>query len=92
MIGRWYIGPHPVHRYAERILGWHGRGRLPEWLYRQCRAEIAIESRRAAKMTVQLWGSEVWQGERARYVVCPPAGDGLLPALLTVLGKRDRWG
>lgn len=91
MIGRWFIGPHPVHRYAQRVLGWGRPGRLPEWLYRECRAAIAMESERAHQMTVTLWGAEVWQGERARYVVRPSSDVGTLPALLTVIGRRDRW-
>lgn len=87
MIGRWFIGPHAIQRYAERVLGWQG-GRMPAWLYRQCRAAIARASTEAARTAVQSWGVEVWRLGTLRFVVRPESAQGVLPSLLTVLPEE----
>lgn len=89
MIGRWFIGPHAVRRYAERVLGWRGP-RLPEWLYQQCRAAIARASATAERTTVQPCGVEIWRAGTLRFVV-QPNGAGVLPSLLTVLPEHAPW-
>ena len=75
--GRWFITPHAIQAYQRRV--------------RKCSREAALSdlvrlSRRARYVRELVGGAELWRTgkpERVRFVV--GAGDGELPALVTVL-------
>jgi len=82
--GMWYVTPHAVARYRQRV--------------RSCsrddaRAELIALSSRARFVRPLEDGCEMWRGPRRgpsgglRLIVGP--GEGDLPALLTVLGEHD---
>lgn len=82
--GRWFVTPHAVRRYLERV--------RPGLTYEQALAEIIRESWRARP--VKPWGrAHLWRGpkpRRLRYIVAPAPRGRRLPVLITVYGGQDR--
>lgn len=83
-VGRWFVTPHAVRRYIERVPG------RREWTYGQARDEIVRESRHAHFVRCQVNGLELWRAGkplRTRFLVA--RGFAGLPQLVTVLRG---WG
>jgi hypothetical protein len=81
--GRWFVGPHAVARYIERI--------APGLTYEQARARIIEDSERAHRVKVE-GDVEHWRGPRplrVQYRIAP--GEGDLPVVLTVLASHVGW-
>ena len=83
--GPWFMTPHAVERFRNRA-GWQ---RASD--YESALAALIDESRGAHFVKTLNTGAELWRGpkpRRLRFIV--GAGDGALPALVTVLGSYDR--
>ena len=83
--GPWFMTPHAVERFRNRA-GWQ---RASD--YESALAALIDESRGAHFVKTLDTGAELWRGpkpRRLRFIV--GAGDGALPALVTVLGSYDR--
>lgn len=86
--GRWFITPHAVARYRERI--------APGLTYEQALAELirlSLAARRCGEER-SLPGAFLWRGPRPlrlRCIVQERVPVGALPQLLTVYGGHDRW-
>lgn len=81
--GRWFVTPHAVARYIERI--------APGLTYEQARARIIRDSERAHRVKV-VDGVEHWRGPRplrVQYRIGP--GEGDLPAVVSVYPPHAGW-
>ena len=81
--GRWFVGPHPVRRYRDRI--------APGLSYEEARNEILREAERARRVKRLPTGATLYRGRkphRLRFIVDERARP--LPSLVTVLGGWDR--
>lgn len=80
--GRWFIGPHSVRRYIERV--------APRLSYEDALERMISESERSHYVRTERDGCELWRGPkpaRARFIVQPQATG--LPVLRTVLAEFD---
>ena len=80
-VGRWFVTPHAVRRYRERVPG------ARKLSYEQALGRIIKDSWRAHFVRIERNGMELWRvGKpwRTRYRVAPAEGAGL-PVLMTVL-------
>jgi len=79
--GRWFVTPHAVARYRERV--------DPDLSYEEALGRIIRDSERAAYVRPALDGREEWRSpERVRYVVAPPNGSGPLPSVVSAMPLR----
>lgn len=79
--GAWFVTPHAVGRYRERVPGAHGLA------YEEILARLVDLSRTSRRVRQRPDGAWVWRGPkplRIRCVVNEAVGDGL-PQLITVL-------
>lgn len=88
--GRWFITPHAVRRYIERV--------RPGLDYEQALAEITEHSLTARRVKEIAPGIDLWRGAkplRLRFRVAAdqrrPDGSFGKPQLLTVMGGHDGW-
>lgn len=84
MAGRWFITPHAVRRYIERI--------APRLTYEQALAELVRYSDTARRVKEISPGVALYRSgrpHRLRFRVSE-TGPGL-PQLLTVMGGHDKW-
>jgi len=84
-VGRFFITPHAVQRYRERVPG------AERLTYEQALAELIRESETAHFIKPLGNGLDLWRGRkphRLRFRVSP-AVDGRLPQLVTVLRGCD---
>lgn len=86
--GRWFITPHAVTRYRQRI--------APHLTYEHALAELIRASQTAHRCTPRhdVPGAWLWRGGRPlrlRFIVQERVPPGSLPQLLTVYGGHDTW-
>lgn len=90
--GRWFVTPHAVKRFRERVPG------AQSMSYERALAAIISDSERAHFVRVERDGTELWRvgkPHRTRYRIYPSEREGVLPQCVTVLagcerGRRDR--
>lgn len=80
MMGRWFITPHAVTRYRERI--------RPKASYAQALGELIAMSASAHRVKVREDGAEEWRGGKPLRLRFRVSTDG---QLLTVLRPHERW-
>ena len=81
--GRWFIGPHAVRRYIERV--------APALSYEDALERMISESEASHYVRKERDGCELWRGPkpgRVRFIVQPQIQG--LPVLRTVLAEHDR--
>lgn len=85
--GRWFVTPHAVERYVERI--------EPGLTYDEALGRLVALSERAhfvrEKVTVDFGRVEIWRGPKPTRIRCyvVPGGEGEMDVLVTVLPTFD---
>jgi hypothetical protein len=83
MVGNWFVTPHAVRRYIERVDG--------SLSYEQALAELVCWSQKARRVKELRPGVWLYRGgkpKRLRFRVAE--NDNGAPQLLTVMGGKDR--
>jgi hypothetical protein len=84
VVGRWFITPHAVRRYIQRV--------APGLTYEQALGELVHLSESARRVKERAPGIWLWRGpkpRRLRFVVST-RGAGELPQLLTLYAGHDK--
>lgn len=97
--GPWFVTPHAVRRYAERVLGC---AQISERVFQRARSEIITDIQQARFVRTLESGADLYQGARrwvgtrqacVRYVIGASATGDICRAVVTVrFGGRGGHG